>query len=298
MHIGFLYLGLCILATDAILIGLKEVQRRNLDLLQAVTVNYVIATLVGVAFSPGFFNNVAGDHPEVLPLALILGLSFILIFFIMGMVIREIGVAYTTILSKMSVIIPVMFSFIWYQETLGAKRVAGIAVALLAVVLINLKQKNKTPTGTTAPKSGMMPGLLALLALSIFLGTGANDIMFKIFNKEHSQAVSDEDFTIFVLGTAAILGALVLGYNMLRGKSRLDPKSMLAGVAIGIPNFFSVIFLTRSLEYFDGTVFYPVNNIGQLATVSLVGIILYKEVFNRMNYLGLLAALLAILLLV
>ena len=94
-----------------------------------------------------------------------------------------------------------------------------------------------------------------------------------------------------------MIGAVLVAVRLVMGKAPLQGKAVLAGLLIGVPNYFSVTFLTKSLEFFKGTTFFPVNNIGILGVVSIAGILLYKEKFSWVNYLGLGAAVGSILLL-
>jgi drug/metabolite transporter (DMT)-like permease len=291
---GFVYLILCVLCTSSLLVGLKEVRRRNIDLLQATTFNYLVAVLVGAIDSPGFFKSMTVDHPSALPLSIALGCSFILFFFLMGVATRKLGMAWTAIMSKVALVLPALFSWAAYGDELGATRVVGLVLALAAVVLVNYQPKAKA---SDEAKGGMsMWGMLGF-GLLLFLGNGMNDSMFRVFNHDHAGKVTDADFAIFIFLTAAVIGAVLVVFRWVTGKSPLQGKALLAGLLIGIPNYFSVTFLTKSLEFFSGTVFFPVNNIGILGVVSLAGIFFYKEKFSWINYIGLAAAAGSILLL-
>lgn len=301
---GFFYLILCVLCTSALLVGLKEVRRWNLDLLQATTINYIVALLVGAIDSPGFFHAMTVGRPQALPLAIALGISFIFFFFLMGVATRKLGMAWTAIMSKTALVLPAIFSWFWYGDAMGPMRVLGLVLALAAVVLVNYQGKKKAEAEKPSAGSQNLAatGGLSMIAtlgfgLLLFLGNGVNDSMFKIFSHDHAAYLTDANFAIFIFMTAAVIGSVLVIFRAATGKSRLSWKAAVAGVAIGIPNYFSVVFLTKSLQFFKGTVFFPVNNIGVLAVVSIAGILFYKEKFSLINYIGLAAAAGSILLL-
>lgn len=285
---GYLYLAGCILCTAAIITGLKEVQRRGMDVIHVITFNYFTASLTGLAFSPGALGNITA-HGRVLPLALLLGLLFFSIFFVMARVAHDIGMGFMTIVAKMSMIIPVLFSFLYYHEPLGPWQWAGITASLAAIWLVNLGKGRGEGEGL------QLGGLLLILVL--FLGNGVNDTLFKVFEKEFSAGIGTEDFLIGLFLTAGVIGSAVSGWRMARGGRTPALREAVGGLLIGVPNFFSILFLVMALPYFPGT-FYPLNNIGLLLVASLIGIVLYREHFSWLNLAGLGAAILAILLMV
>jgi multidrug transporter EmrE-like cation transporter len=67
---------------------------------------------------------------------------------------------------------------------------------------------------------------------------------------------------------------------------------------LGIPNYFSMYFLLKTLSAFHNTsaVVFPVNNIGILAASSLVSILFFKEKMNKLNWYGLLLSVVSIIL--
>jgi multidrug transporter EmrE-like cation transporter len=51
------------------------------------------------------------------------------------------------------------------------------------------------------------------------------------------------------------------------------------------------------LKYFDGTVFYPINNTAILLVMAIVGILAFKERLNKWKVAGLIMATTAVILL-
>ncbi|MBL7918215.1 MAG: EamA/RhaT family transporter, partial [Bacteroidia bacterium] len=75
-------------------------------------------------------------------------------------------------------------------------------------------------------------------------------------------------------------------------------KHVLAGFALGIPNYFSIYFIFKALEsgVMQSALLFPVLNISNVLLSALVGFTLFKEKLSLINYLGLLLSVVSILL--
>lgn len=287
---GYLFLALTIVTTTWIMVGLRELKRWNIPLFQAITWNYIAASLFGVIRSPDCFSVVAAE-PGALYTSVFLGLSFILLFFLLGIVAQKVGVGYMTVVTKMSLVIPTIFAWFYYNEEISALSGLGIALAVISVVLVNYRPN--APIKLSDKGAGWISILLVLL---LFIGTGINDIMFKVFNEEFSETVSTTDFPVVIFAIAGIVGTLISAYQIMAGKVKFDVKAVIAGIVIGVPNYFSIFFFVEALDYFPATVFFPVNNISLLVVTALIGMFVYREKFNRFNFAGLALAILAVIL--
>ena len=78
--------------------------------------------------------------------------------------------------------------------------------------------------------------------------------------------------------------------------STLEAKSIVAGFALGIPNYFSIHFLLNALNLpnLESTVVFPVNNTGIVLLSTLLAIILFKEKLTKVNWAGILLAVVSI----
>ena len=288
---GYLFLGLTILSTAWILVGLRELKRWDIHLFQAITWNYLIAALLGFIRSPEAFTNVIAETGALYS-SLYLGLAFINLFFLMGTVAQKLGVGYMTVVTKMSLVIPITFAWLYYQESMTLLKGMGILLALASVFLINYRPGDQIQLSNKGPK-----WLSLLLIVLLFIGCGINDLVFKIFNVEYSRAVPSTDFPVVIFAIAGGIGALICAFQLVRGSSKFDPKAIIAGVLIGVPNYFSIFWFVECLDHFPATVFFPINNTGLLVVTTLVGLFVYKERFNLYNFAGLALAILAVILL-
>lgn len=292
---GYFYLALTTLSTAWIMLGLREIKRWNLDLLQVITFNYTIATICGLIASPSSISNVAAE-PGALGLGLYLGVVFIGLFFLMGIAAQRIGVAYMTVVTKMSLVLPTLFAWLYYQDDLSLLNGIGVVIALGSVFLISYRPKGPEQMSQGGGKKGVW--MKFLLVSVLFLGSGINDICFKVFDEEYSSAVSQTDFPVVIFGVSSLIGLLIVFIRMAQTKAKFNWGTLLAGLLIGVPNYFSLKFLVQTLDHLPGTVFFPVNNTALLLVTGLVGVLVYREKLNRWNLIGFLFAILGVVFLV
>ena len=69
------------------------------------------------------------------------------------------------------------------------------------------------------------------------------------------------------------------------------------GAAIGIPNFFSSKFLLSALAELPAVVVYPSFSIATMLITTLVGVLFFRERLRKLQWLALVAILVALLLL-
>jgi len=65
-----------------------------------------------------------------------------------------------------------------------------------------------------------------------------------------------------------------------------------------VPNYFSIYYLVKALQSnaLSSSAIIPINNITVLFAVSLFGIFVFKEKLSKLNYIGLILTIMAILL--
>jgi drug/metabolite transporter (DMT)-like permease len=289
---GYLNLGLCIFTTSVLLVGLRHIQRYRIDLPLFVGFNYVSAAVVGLIFYPQAFHHVFA-HPVLAVLATLQGFSFFILFNIMGWMTHHVGLGYMTIVAKMSLAIPVLFSWMYYGDEMTGLHFLGVALALSAIFLVNFGERNTTKESERKNK----PWMVIVLSAILFLGSGASDALFKILHQDYSGLADSSEYIVVLFAMAAAGSLPVFLFKALKGNLRLTGATVLSGLVMGIPNYFSIYFLAVSLRYFDGTVFYPINNTAILLVMALVGILVYRERINVWKAAGLALATAAVILL-
>tara|TARA_R110002126_G_scaffold286314_1_gene437894 strand:+ start:9848 stop:10711 length:864 start_codon:yes stop_codon:yes gene_type:complete len=280
-----IYLILSILISSGLFVIFKYFGIYKVDILKAIFINYIVAFVMGFAFAERSFSVVEIPNQPWFLGALCLGALFVSIFFVMAMTAQKNGVSVASVAGKMSVVIPVLFGVFLYNESATLLKLLGIIIALIAVYLSSVKEKS------TAKKNA---GLL--LPILLFLGSGAIDTTLKYVEVMY---VPKEDVSIFsgsLFFIAAIFALIILLIKAIKKREAFGVKNIIAGIALGIPNYFSIIFLIKALqtEGFESSTLFTINNVGIVIISTLIGILLFKEQFSLKNKIGVALAILGI----
>ncbi|NND09509.1 MAG: EamA family transporter [Saprospiraceae bacterium] len=261
----------------------------NVQNLPAIVVNYAVCGTIA-AFAGGQFPwDLHAQAPPWLPFTLVLGTMFTFGFWVLSYTVQYHGVGTTSVFQKISLVITAVFAILYFNESLTVGKWIGIPLAVLAIVLIQQKSNKRVVNGKM--------GWLLLLPFLTFLFNGIIDTA--LFYVEQIQLASTADYFFIstVFYTAGSFGGLILIYQIAFRKLRVQLKDVLGGIALGIPNFFSIYFFLRALGAgIGGSVVVPVNNVGIILLSAVLGTFIFSERFNRYNKIGILAALLSIVL--
>lgn len=267
---------------------LKLFGRYRIDPLQAIVVNYCVCVVTGCLFT----GNVPFDANTLqapwLPWTLLMGVAFIFIFNLMAYCTKVSGMTMMVLANKLSLVIPVVCSLILYNEHAGIYKIAGIVLAFPAVYFTTRTEG----TGEGASPNLFWPALLFVASGS--LDTLVNHIQISYLHTDEAQAAC----TIICFATAGATGLVILTTMVLLGKTRIAFRNIIAGICVGIPNFFSIFFLVKTLHsgLFQSSATIPLVNISILIATSLTAIFLFREAAGKWRVIGLALAALAILL--
>jgi drug/metabolite transporter (DMT)-like permease len=225
--------------------------------------------------------------------ACIMGVLFISIFNVIGMTAQKISVAVASVANKLSLIIPVVLSVYLYNETVQGWKLVGVILALVAVVL-TCYPASKTATGETK-KTHLWDYLLPII---LFFGSGLLDALINHVQKTY---VNDENSNAYLISgffSASVIGFTILMIQFFTKKQTFQFKNLLAGIIIGIPNYFSIWCLVKYLKNspWESSASIPVNNMGIVLFSSVVAWLIFKERLSRLNWIGVSLSLVAIFL--
>lgn len=275
-----------VLASTCIFVVFRLFARFRVDTLQAIVVNYLTAATCGMLFSSASDGMGRAFSSPWLPYALLLGGFFILVFYLMALTTARNGLAAVSVATKMSFIIPVLFGILYYGESTSTWKSIGILMAATAVYFTSVKKNSANRSSTL-----LLPAL-------VLIGSGIIDTSIK-FLEGHYVAVDEVAlFSGTIFFAAAIVGVLVLSIQGVQGRLKLRSINLLGGIALGVPNFFSVYFLVMALrsELLDSSGIFTINNVAIVTASTLLGIILFEERLEARNWLGILFALASIIL--
>lgn len=280
-------LVLCIVSTTMLFVIFKYFNRYRVENLQAITVNYVVAGSLGLLLSEQAINPLEVIHEPWLPGALGMGMCFIVTFSLIALSSQRVGVGITSVANKMSMVIPVIAGVVIFGEGLGGLKLVGAVLALLAVVLTIWPQKE--------PQFDIKDIYLPIL---IFFGSGMLDT---VLNWMRAVKMDGDDFAHFssaLFFMAAVTGVGALLLRRLRHSVEFNRTSVIAGIALGIPNYFSIYFLLRALDRpgLESTVVFPVVNTGIVLLSTLLAFFLFAERPSRINMGGVALAVISIIL--
>jgi drug/metabolite transporter (DMT)-like permease len=105
-----------------------------------------------------------------------------------------------------------------------------------------------------------------------------------------------DGYFITAFGAAGIIGLTVLLFRILTGKEKFDPRAVIAGVCIGLPNYFSIWTLVKALSESKGnsSAIFPIINIGIVLFSTLVAYFLFREKLSKLNWAGIFFSVIAI----
>ena len=280
------YLLLSILFSSVVVLIFKFFEKYKVATFQAIVVNYAVCFLMGAYFSAQPFQVQILSQNDWFQWAAILGILFITVFNAIGWVAQKVSVSVSMVAAKMSVIIPLLFAVVILGESMNALKLSGILLSLAALYFVVGRNEK-------VPSSGFSVYLYPLL---VFIGSGAIDSIMKYLQVTYLHHVSVDTVLTVVFGMAFIAGLILLLRNVIVYREKIELRNLVGGVLLGLPNYFSMYFLFRTLHQpnFISTLVFPINNIGIVLLSTLLAAVLFKEKLTGRALLGLLLAILSI----
>ena len=278
---------LTIVTFSLMLIIFKYFEIFKVNNLQAIIVNYITAgALALVADGSVLTNNFSITNlfqSTFIYYALIIGVLFIITFNLIAFGTQKIGIAITTVSNKMSMIIPVLIGLFVFKEDKNFLKLIGIVLAILAIFFSCSKN------GKLSFDKKYLPVIIL-----VFIGQGIADSTLKWAQEFAINASNNNVFFATTFFTAAFSGTLFMMIQ--QRKITVTLRSLLWGVILGIPNYFTLYFFVEALSagVFESSQVFPIVNMGVIVLTAVMGIILFREHLSKSNWMGILLALIAI----
>ena len=279
------YLALAILASFSISLIVKRNEVEGVDTLSVLAANYLSAALIGWGLALGR-GQLTSSKPT---LWLSLGGSLLWpgTFFLLMWGIRRYGIALAGSISRLSLSVPVLYGLVFLGETPTLQAGLGIVATLAACILLNPRIQSKA---ASLDRSAVwyFPVLIVSFGLA--------DLWVNLFNTL-SHPDERDLFTALLFTGAGVITGLV----MVRTKRSPNRRAIGRGLVLGIPNYFSTFFLMRSLQTpaFAGAsaVAYALYSAASVSLAFAAGALGWKERISRLQLIGVVAALTAVVLL-
>jgi drug/metabolite transporter (DMT)-like permease len=274
-------ISIAVLTLTWIFILFKLFPKYQIDTFQAVVFNYIVACLCGISIYHSKYTTEIVTHLSWLKWAIACGILFITLFFLMGVSSQKNGVSVTTIIVKMSMALSILSMILYYNEDIYFLKILAIILAISSVLLLSYSGKSE--------KKEVKKGILIIL----FIGCGLLDFLLNYIQKFELTHIHSTLFSAFSLGIAGILGIIIL---LIFKREKITLKNIIAGVFLGIPNYFSIYFLIHSYEVInlpDSTILAILNILSVLASI-IAGYFLFKEKLEKIKILGIIVCFIAI----
>lgn len=287
-----IYLALSILFSVLLLINFRLHPRFGVNTFQAIILNYPICFLTGLVFLPENKHfNPDFSQPSTL-FAMLLGVGFVVTFLLSGESTQRMGITATSLANNISLVIPVVFSLIVLKssQNFDALNYLGLFLAMIAVVLSTLKKEKKIETRSLNTSDWLLP-------IVVFVMYGITNTAFNFLNARYVTASGNTiPFTLIILIGSIVFGTIILIIRILRGKEKLQLKSLWAAIPLGIPNFLSFYFLLKALDAFqnNGAYVLPIYNISVILLSAIIALAFFQEKLSNLNKVGLMLAVIAI----
>jgi len=277
---------LSVLSSSLIFVIFKLFKKFRIDTFQAIVFNYFTAFSIGFALYGSKWNPDCLNHSGWMYYAVACAILFIGLFLLMAKSSQLNGVASTSIAVKMSMAISLIFMIIGYGESLTFLKILGIGLAFLGVYLVSTPSKSANIKQTSA--------LWMLVVL--FIGSGALDFILNYVQNTQLEVLNDSLFSAIGLGSAGTIGLVILIFRYIQGSAKFQIKNVVAGIILGVPNYFSIYLLLRSYQTtgWDDSTVLAITNVSVVLLSAIIGFTAFREATTTKKIIGLISAILAI----
>ena len=286
-----IYLFLSVLSSSILLIFFKLFEKYKVDTIKAISLNYFFASIIALLFISNktlVFNTQLLNSDILLPF--ILGALFFIVFNFCNLSTRSAGIGMTSVAMKLALIFPILIGIFVYNENTNWLQIAGIFFAFIALILLTYQKEDQAI---------IKKGFGKYIVLLVWLGSGVCDSMLQLVNVNFFHLIESGFFT-FITFISAFLVSVI--YLLIINNLKYDIKSVVGGLFLGIPNYFSIYFLLKTLEklnkdfHLTSATIFTLNNILIIMFSIIIGLIIFKEKISLQKIIGFIIALLSIIL--
>lgn len=276
---------IAILCSVSVSVLLKVYRKYKIAVDQAIAFNYIIALSLcyfllkpdfkGLGFTEFFLQS------EAQSIFLALGILLPSVFIIMSKAVEFTGIVRSDAAQRLSLFLPILASFLIFGEQISQPNFIGVILAFLALFCLIAKPAQNM-------QESAAKGISSLIL--VWFGYGIIDILFKQIAKMGGLFPT----TLFI--SFAVATCIMFTYLLLK-RSIWTVQGVLGGVLLGCLNFMNILFYIKAHQSFSNnpTLVFAGMNVGVICLGTLVGAFIFKEKISKINWIGVLLGVLAII---
>lgn len=279
-----LELVLAILCSVTVGVLIKIARQKGVRIDQSIAVNYLIAiTLSFVLLKPDFQGQGIVEIVQENPSSYIffaLGVLLPSVFLIQAKALEYAGIIRTDAAQRLSLFLPILAAFTLFGEAVTANKLIALVLAFVALGCLLWRSHQGMEKG----------GMIAIISLAlVWVGYGVNDILFKQMAKTGSA------FPVTLVISFIFAACLMFIYLLLK-RTQWHIPSVAIGLLLGALNFGNILFYIKAHQAMkdDPTLVFTGMNLGVICLGTLIGAFIFKEKINKINYTGVVVAIVAI----
>ncbi|MDO4449487.1 MAG: EamA/RhaT family transporter [Moraxella sp.] len=278
----FLIFAIC--ASVLVSVFLKIARQKNLDIYQAILVNYITAITLCVLLLKPNFDNIGEVVSSGAFIFVALGILLPSVFVIMAKAVALVGIAKSDVAQRLALFLPILASFTIFGESLTLAKGVGIVLAFGSLVALTYK-----PAHTQSQSQLSLKNTALIFGGGVWVGYGVIDILFKQMSKMGNAFPS----TLLI---SFVLAFVLLLVYLLVNKTKWQPQSLASGVILGALNFANILFYIKAHQAFkdDPTLVFAGMNIGVICLGAIVGLLIFKEKISKINGMGIILGICAV----
>jgi drug/metabolite transporter (DMT)-like permease len=288
---AWLYLTLYVISSSIFGLCIKWMHVRGTeDVITAGAINYIVAALI---IGPWCFldGQQTGDVPAIVSGTSMGAVYFTAYFFVIWCV-RVVGVSSTSVVSVLSMLIPIVFAALVWGDQPSLLQSAGITLALVSLILIGIKPKKQstakvTDSDVVAEKN--FSWVPTLILGGFFLLCGLSRVAQEAF-KHVSPIDQKPTFLLAAFLAAGVPASIVLLWR----RRKILPMELFIGFLMGVTNGSQVWLTLRTLDYLEGFIFFPVSSAGTIIFTMFVAVLFLQERISRRAMIGIGVAVVAL----
>ncbi|MGX3066256.1 EamA/RhaT family transporter [Ursidibacter arcticus] len=280
-----LELALAVLCSVFVGVLIKIARSKGVAIAQSIAMNYVVATaLCYFLLKPDFKGQTIVEIVQTNPSAYLffaLGILLPTVFLIQAKALEFAGIIRTDAAQRLSLFLPILAAFTLFGEAVTSNKLIALLLAFSALGCLLWKSHEGMNKG----------GKTAIVSLAlVWIGFGVIDILFK------QMAKSGSAFPLTLLISFIGAGCVMFIYLLLK-RTQWNVPSVLTGLLLGVLNFGNILFYIKAHQAMkdDPTLVFTGMNLGVICLGTLIGAFFFKEKINKINYLGVLVAIIAII---